>query len=270
MHVAAIIDARGSPIADALESYWHHATGGRHPPGDLALGQALLVDVGLLLDNGATLRPTPRLAELLAGSADDALAALTAHVATTAPEIGPELDERAFGDLVPDALRREELLLQLARRHDDEYRAAIGAAGERVVVAQARAELEQLDRPALAREVRRVSLISDQLGYDVHAPRLQGPPRRLEVKATTSPADALIDIFISRNEAHAGESIEGWSLVVCRVTDIDEADGLILGWWSYSDLVKRLPRDVEGGEWRQAKITLSVREARVGLPSAVF
>ncbi len=42
-----------------------------------------------------------------------------------------------------------------------------------------------MGRSDLARDVRRVSLLSDQLGYDVNAPRVAGPPRLLEVKATT-------------------------------------------------------------------------------------
>ena len=245
MHVATMIDAGGSRASDADESYWHRATGGHHPPAELARGQALLVDVGLLVDDGAMLHPTPELAELLAGSADDALAALAAHIATSI-KVARALDEQDVVDLVPDVQRREELLLQLAQRHDEEHRVALGAAGERLVAAEARRELERLGRPGLAREVRRVSLTSDQLGYDVVAPCLQGPARRMEVKATTSPA-SVIDIFISRNEARAGESIDGWSLVLCAIRDIDETSGSILGWWSYDLLIGRLPRDVEGG-----------------------
>lgn len=271
MHVASMIDAGGSRTSDAQESYWHRATGGHHPPADLARGQALLVDVGLLVDDGTMLHPTPELTELLAGSADDALAAFVTLAAMSTPHTIGDLAEPALVDLVPDADRREQLLLQLARRHDTERQAAIGDAGERLVVAKARAELERLGRPDLAREVRRVSLTSDQLGYDVRAPCLQGPPRRLEVKATTSPGDTpVVEIFISRNEAHAGKSTDGWHLVVCCITDIDDASGSVLGWWSYDDLVERMPRDVDRGLWQQAKITLTVDDAQPGLPSAIL
>lgn len=271
MHVASMIDTGGSLTSDAQESYWHRATGGHHPPADLTLGQALLVDVGLLIHEGTMLHPTPGLTELLAGSADDALAAFVTLAATNTLHIIGDLDEQALVDLVPDADLREQLLLQLARRHDTERQAAIGGAGERLVVAEARTELEQLGRPDLAREVRRVSLTSDQLGYDVRAPCLQGPPRRLEVKATTSPGDTqVVDIFVSRNEVHTGQSTDGWRLVVCCITNIDDALGSVLGWWSYDDLVERLPRDVDGGLWQQAKITLTVADAQPGLPSAIL
>ncbi|MHB2001653.1 MAG: hypothetical protein ACYCSI_15940 [Solirubrobacteraceae bacterium] len=53
MHAASIVDTQGSFVADVHESYWHRATGGRYPPADLALGQALLVDVGLVIEDGA-------------------------------------------------------------------------------------------------------------------------------------------------------------------------------------------------------------------------
>lgn len=270
MHVASIIDSGGSPLADTHESYWHRATGGRYPPADLALGQALLIDIGLVVEDGAMLRPTAELAELLGGTAEDALPALIARLAASDPEVAGSLARHALSDLIPDADRREELLLQLAQRADDKRNVLVGNAGERLVVAEARSELEQLDRSDLAREVRRVSLTSDQLGYDVRAPRVQGSPRRLEVKATTAEDMEWIKIFISRNEVDTGMRVQGWSLVVCRITDIENAAGSVLGWWSYDDLAQCLPRDVGGGAWRLAELTLRLEHAHSGLPSAVL
>lgn len=270
MHVAAIVDARGSRTVDAQESYWHRATGGQHPPRDLQLGQALLVDLGLLVDADGMLRPSDELVELLSGTLEDAIADIACRAILVTPHpVSPE-DQAGLLAAVPDLERREQLLLALALRHDDERRAAIGAAGERLVVAEARAELRALDRPDLARDVRRVSLISDQLGYDVTAPCLQGAPRRLEVKATVHGDAPTIDVHLTRNEARIGQSSADWKLVLCDVTDVEHAQGAIVGWWSYADLADRLPRDVAGGEWQQAKLLLDVADARPGLPSAVL
>ena len=66
--------------------------------------------------------------------------------------------------------------------------------------------------------VRHLSLESDQLGYDVSAPRIGGPSRLIEVKATTVPAETIA-VYLSRNEAETGLRYPDWSLVVCSVTD---------------------------------------------------
>ncbi|MHB2001652.1 MAG: protein NO VEIN domain-containing protein [Solirubrobacteraceae bacterium] len=208
---------------------------------------------------------------MLAGTADDAVTALIARLTASAPEIASRLDGATLSDLVLDTDDREELLLQLARRVSDEHNALVGDAGERLVVAEARAELEQLGRPDVARQVRRVSLTSDQLGYDIRAPRLQGAPRRIEVKATTTSDNTeQVRIFISRNEAETGLRMTGWSLVVCLITDTKDTTGSVLGWWSYDDLAERLPQDVHGGAWRLAELILPLKDARPGLPSAVL
>ena len=62
-----------------------------------------------------------------------------------------------------------------------------------------KAVLRALGHHDLARAVRRVSLVSDQLGYDIRAPHIERPPRLLEVKATTSVANDVFSCFVSRN-----------------------------------------------------------------------
>lgn len=214
LHTAAIVDAGGSPTADARESYWHHATGGSFPPPDLRRGERLLVDCALLIEHAGSLMSTRALDELLAGSVDEALAVLCqrALAITRRPRTLPagELDDSlrddettaAIAALVPDPQRREELLLALGQRFDDTHRRLIGEIGEDLVVAAARAELQQLGHDDLARSVRRVSLTSDQLGYDVTAPRVGGATRLLEVKTTTAAhVGATAAIYLSRGEA---------------------------------------------------------------------
>lgn len=197
LHVASMLDARGSQVEDADESYWHSATGGAFPPPDLRLGERLLVDVGLVDQLAGRLVPSERLLALLAGGIEDALATLLSDslLVSAPPSIGQsETDlEKALASVIPDAERREQLLLALGRRFDDSHRRQVGAVGEQVVVNRLRVELDALGYPALARDVRQVSLLSDQLGYDVVAPRIAGPQRLLEVKSTEADVTSLSD-----------------------------------------------------------------------------
>lgn len=166
---------------------------------------------------------------------------------------------------MPDPQGREELLLARAQRFDDQAQCLIGEIGEELVVTAARQELAELGRADLARGVRRVSLVSDTLGYDVSAPRTSGRPRLLEVKSTTR-ADVTFVVHISRNEAKIGQTYPDWALVVCRVDDVEARSGEICGWCQAGDFAARLPRDAAGGHWEQAAIELSADELLPGLP----
>ena len=272
IHVAATIDARGSRIVDAHESYWHKATGGLFAPPDLDRGQRLLVDCGLVEERDGTLYPRAELQQILAGAAEDAVAAIYSRAvelqqeaaAWSASEADAELT-----DLIPDPARREELLLALARRYDDAQRRLIGAIGEEVVVAALRTELASLGYPELARSVRHLSRESDQLGYDVSAPRVVGANRLIEVKATTTLAGDMVSVHLSRNEAEIGLRYREWALVVCLVTDLVGREGEIIGWQPASKLASAFPIDSQGGRWESAVIKISVVDLLPGLPPAV-
>lgn len=273
LHVAAIVDRHGSPTADAQESYWHHATGGTFSPPDLDRGQHLLLELGLLFERKGVLVPTPQLSELLDGSLDDALAAVGERaLAVTRPAW---LDDASgatemLSALVPDAARREELLLALGRRFDDTRRRLVGEIGEELVMHAARAELRALGHVELARDVRHVSLLSDQLGYDVSAPRVGGPPRLLEVKATTgSVVGRIVLVHLSRNEADTALAFADWALVVCVVEDLEERRGRVVGSCTVAAFRDLLPLDGPGSRWEQAEVELPVEVLVPGLPGVV-
>jgi hypothetical protein len=269
LHVAVIVDQRGSSSADAQESHWHHATGGSFAPADLERGERLLLDVELLVERYGQLTPTPPLAQLVQGSTADALAALiqlvlahTGPIELDAPGVVAQLAE-----LVPDAARREELLLVLARRFDDTHQRLVGEIGEEIVVKAARNELRNMGRPDLATEVRRVSLLTDQLGYDVSAPRVTGAPRLLEVKATTADTDGhSLAIHLTRNEADTGTALHDWALVACHVENTDQRHGHIVGWCAGQALADLLPVDSPAGRWEQAALALPHERLLPGLP----
>jgi hypothetical protein len=122
----------------------------------------------------------------------------------------------------------------------------------------------------LGRAVQRVSLVSDQLGYDVSAPRVGGGPRLLEVKASAlEPSEGSIGLFLSRNEHRAGLTLAGWSLVICIVDDVTHRTGRILGSCSAFALEDLLPTDASTGRWNQAWILLPVARLAPGLPGPV-
>jgi hypothetical protein len=272
IHVAATLDERGSRVVDAHESYWHKATGGIFAPPDLARGQVLLVDCGLVEERDGTLYPRSELQQILAGALDEAIAtiygrAVAQHEATaawSAEEASTELVA-----LIPDAARREELLLALGRRFDDARRRLIGAIGEEIIVAALRAELNGLGYPELARAVRHLSLESDQLGYDVAAPRVGGSDRLIEVKAVTGFAGGTTTVHLSRNEAEVGLGFRDWALVLCHVTDLDRREGGVVGWQPASALAPGLPVDSSSGRWEVAALELVVDAMLPGLPPAI-
>lgn len=271
IHVAATIDERGSRVVDAYESYWHKATGGVFGPPDLALGQSLLVDCGLVEEREGTLYLQPALQQILLGTLDDAIVAVFAHaIENGAHDVAwaPDAAEAELAALVPDPARREELLLALGRRFDDSHRRLVGEIGEEVVVVALRADLESLGYPELARAVRHLSLESDQLGYDISAPRISGPPRLIEVKATAAAPVEAVTFHLSRNEAETGLRYSDWSLVVCAITDVAAREGEIVGWQSAAAFAPSFPVDSSGGRWESAAITVALADLVPGLPPA--
>lgn len=271
VHVAAVIDESGSRVVDADESYWRRATGGLYAPPDLRLGQRLLIDVGLVRERDGMLYPTPSLQQLVERADDDSAAALALWAAEQAvdPTLPPPSEavlSATLEELVDDPARREQMLIALGRRFDDAYQRLLGEIGEEIVVAYARAELHGLGYPALAAKVRRISLETDQAGYDVTAPRIIGSPRLLEVKATIAPAAAEISVHLSRNEFETGARFSDWSLVICRITDVGTRAGEVIGWSTASALRGITPKDGQRGRWESARLTLEVDTLLPGLP----
>jgi hypothetical protein len=80
----------------------------------------------------------------------------------------------------------------MGRRFSDADARRTGDLAEAHVTKACRAQLSGAGRDDLAALVRRVSLTSDQLGYDVTAPRLDGSTRRLEVKGTRMSGQQLL------------------------------------------------------------------------------
>ena len=265
-----MLDEQGSRTADAGESYWHSATGGSFPPPDLRLGERLLVDLGLVQEVGEQLIPQLHLTLLLDGDLEDAVADILSQVLTVSDprSLDQEALEHSLAREVMDAERREQLLALAANRFDDSMMRLVGDLGERLVVERLRSELADLGYPDLSREVRQVSLLSDQLGYDVVGPRVAGPRRLLEVKATTAPATDRWALHLSRNEFETGITYRDWALVVVQITDLPTGEGAVIGWCPAQDLTGLTPSDSPDGRWEVSEIKVPQRLLMAGLPSA--
>lgn len=270
VHVATLLDDPSSATADARESYWRKALGGSFGPSDLRLGERLLIDIGLVIEAGEHLSASPELRALLEGSFEGIASVVAGRVLELTPAaVESGSLEESLSKLVPDAERREELLASLGRRFDDSWRRVVGGVGERLVVDTAREELRGLGYPDLAREVRQLSLETDQAGYDISAPRISGPKRLLEVKATTAKDEDRVSIYLSRNEADTGQRYESqWALVICQVLNVEEKRGKVLGWLPVSSLRSFFPLDTGRGQWESAELEINLAELFPGMPGA--
>ena len=279
LRAARLIDVSGSPIEAVRLSYRHAATDGIYRFEDLVAGESVLLHAGLLWKDEAVLRPAPELVELAFASDEDGCEALIHALLVrqhplwldAALGVGGEPSEtlipdgeRRVLDTALDPAARERLLLRLARTFDDAERRATGGLTEEHVVARCRTELRDLGRQDLVNKVRRVSQISDQLGYDITAPRLDGGTRRIECKGTRGQGE-IARIFLSRSEAERGLADPMWSLVVCRVYDDDAVE--VLGWCAGSELQDSLPQDASSqSRWASVEIELTTDDLEPGLP----
>lgn len=277
LFVVGLIDSGGNTIEDVRNSYGHAPSGGLYNAQDLVQGEQLLVQAGFLVERDGMLVPSTEALSLTQLDLGEANRLLTWRVLNSASPVwlstaispgavAPELvpgDEWDRLDQIVTPEEREALLLSLGRRVDPAATSAVGALGEETVAEACKAHLRERGHPHLAEQVRRVSLISDQLGYDVVSPGHDEGSRRMEVKTTTS-GPLVFEIILSRNEVEVGLADPAWRLVVCR----SEGESCtIAGWCKAADVEASLPRDVvTTGRWTAASIQLRAEVLRPGVP----
>lgn len=263
-------------MSTARHTYVRHVSGGVYPPHDLRRGEDLLLALQLVREQEGILYPADELSELaalMAPVAEETLVAL--YVERIAPDLrGQELiwafqaAHVGIAELFPDPLRREVLLTALGERFDPAELRELGELGEEHVAATARAELMGCGREDLADQVQRVSLVSDELGYDVVAPRTDGGLRRLEVKTAAHSDEGRVHFYLSRSEAEVGARDANWALVCCEGKTRGEVQ--IAGWTRGRSLIPYLPSDVPGGRWRTVEIDLPRSILLDGIPPGVY
>ncbi len=239
LQVGRMIDLRGSDLAATRRSYGLAATQGQFPVTDLAAAEGLLLSAGLVEIRDSQMHLSSRLLLLL------------------------QLEGGAAAELLAHYLSQKT-----SSPDDADRRAVIGAAGEELVVQACRRDLQQMGGLALLSAVQRVSLISDNFGYDVVAPTLDRRIRRLEIKSSSRPVVSSVRFYLSRNEFDAGRRHpHEWALVTCTV-GADAAGGTVVGWCRAEALIPYLPSDVNG-RWTEAFVVLPVGALNAGLPSSI-
>lgn len=279
--LARVLHAPETPRDDALRSFRAVPTSGTLGTQDFLAGESILASLGLIEVIDEVLLVTDSVAELATATRDDAAALLLGLVLERRPPSWlrfaaagdslkansiPDAELAALEDSFVDPAHREAILLAAARRYDATRLTALGALGEEYVAVSCREQLRAAGAEALAEAVSRVSLISDQLGYDVVAPRLDGSSRRIEVKATRRLAWRG-EVYISRNEFEIGLLDPDWSLVVVEI-DAEETPSL-LGWCRAEALVAKMPADRHHlGRWSSVRLLQAEGMLSGGLPPA--
>lgn len=280
--VTRVLGETGSPPAEARSLWPSLPLAGEIDIAELDVAERHLCSAGLVRDEAGVRTPTPALHTACTPPAPLGLEPLLACLLEASPplwlltaggdgtslanELIPDEVEEGLATVIRDPERREAFLLARARTVDLARTASIGSDGEAAVVAACRAELLALGGWELAQEVVRVSEISDELGYDVVAPRVDGSVRRLEVKTTRSSAPRA-PVYLTRNELDTGCVDPDWSLVIVR----EERQGghSILGHVRAAGLGHLLPVDREkGGRWQVAKLRIPTTDLVPGLPPA--
>ncbi len=289
--VGHVLGAEGARPDLAHASWMQLPAAGEVDVQELREAEAELLASGLLRRDGETLRCEetlmvaceqwhPDAEEVLLGLLLENARPLWLQAAAggerLAAELIPEVALAALARLIPDPARREAFLLARARTIDARERQWLGAQGEEAVVTACRLELAGLGRDDLAAQVRRVSLISDELGYDVVAPKLNGGIRRLEVKATralsrdlktTRAASGDVTVLLTRNELTVGACDPDWSLAVVRIGEGEDRE--VLGYLAAEALTSLAPVDRDArSRWQTCRLRLPIGALGPGLPPA--
>jgi hypothetical protein len=279
--LARVLHAPETPRDDALRSFRAVPTSGTLGTQDFLAGESILASLGLIEVIDEVLLVADSVAELASASREDAATLLLTLALERRPPSWlrfaaagdalksnsiPDAELAALENSFVDPAHREAILLAAARRYDAARLAAFGALGEEYVAECCREQLRAAGGGTLAEAVSRVSLLSDQLGYDVVAPRLDGSSRRIEVKATRRLAWRG-EVYISRNEYEIGLLDPDWSLVVVEI-DAEETPSL-LGWCRAGALEAKMPVDRHHfGRWNTVRLLQADGMLNGGLPSA--
>ncbi len=276
LRTAHLIDSKGSTRRAARDAYLGDPSEGIFNHQDLRRGEDLLIDTGLVEERADVLYPTTELNDLVHSDPLDAHLALVALALTrvsppwlleTVPIFSalPDGARTVLEELVPDPERREAFLIAVASDTMSD-RSRLGEMGEKLVVEVARDELLGFGRPELADRVRRVSLYTDTLGYDVTAPLIAGGSRRLEVKTTRREVNEACVFYVSRNEIDVGLRDGSWALVVCR----EELGTVqIVGWCRGPTLAPYLPADSVASYWTEVRLVVPRHVFLGGIPPAI-
>lgn len=276
--VLTIVGLETHSDTDIRASYRSTVSGGLLSSDGLRKAERWLADHGWLTRDGEVLIPSDRCRALPNDEEDVARELVRTTILDVTPtwlgvvvargevraELLPEQVAAVLMDTF-DAEERDAILRAAAAKYDDAALRAIGDAGEEAVVIASQAFLEAEGRPDLAGRVRRVSLISDALGYDVTTPDLAGRECRIEVKCYRGRYPRF---YITRNEFEVGLRLPGWYLVLCRF--VPDSAPRIVGWMTLAPLIGKVPVETDGSvTWQLVRVRLRESDLRPGLPMSL-
>lgn len=279
--MARVLHSPETPRRDALRSFRSLPTGGMLGTQDFLASEQILASLGLIEFHGEALIVADSVGEVAAATRQDAAALVLGLVLERRPPgwlryaaAGDSLKVNAIPDPELAALRDsfgdselcEAIILAAARRFDAGRLAALAGLGTEYVAGCCREQLRAAGSGVLAAAVSRVARVSEGLGYDVVAPRLDGSSRRMGVKATRRLAWRG-EVFLSRSEFEIGLLDPDWSLVVVEI-DTEDSPSL-LGWCNAGSLSAKMPSDRHPlGRWSDVRLLQTEGLLNDGLPPA--
>lgn len=281
LRVIRLVDPLSESRSSLSAAYASYPGDGAYSEDNLQVGEQILLRSGLLREQDGVLTTSAHAVALSSLEEEEAVPLLLqVFLSATSPpwlptaasdvlrwEYVPQGVMAVLEEALPDPSRRDKLLLDAGRRFDDSELRELGGEGEEFVVTRCREYLRRVGRADLVKDVVRVSLVSDQMGYDVVSPDAVGVRWHLEVK-TQGTRGPRPRIFLSRSEAQRGGYDPRWAVVVCRRPATAGME--LLGWCGFQDLAAGLPSDsqdeVVRGSWVNVELTLGDTALKVGLP----
>ena len=244
----SVIDLKGSLVDSVNHSYTKLSTNGVFTSGELALGGRLLIDVGLVVEENNFLYLS-NVAKSLRDGEEDHLKKVILISAKRLSE-----NESKFSVKDADSVFSPINNIPKLQTLNHAVLEKIGAAGEEFVLQTIRSIFLNINRPDLARLARRVSLISDEFGYDIEVTTPSGIGLNIEVKSSVEMPKDRVEFFMTRHESIVSRNLQNWYLVSCYLADVERPAGEIIGWIDSSILVEAWPIDSAVSYWKLSKI----------------
>ncbi len=244
----SVIDLKGSLVDSVNHSYTKLSTNGVFTSSELALGGRLLIDVGLVVEENNFLYLS-NVAKSLRDGEEDHLKKVILISAKRLSE-----NESKFSVKDADSVFSPINNIPKLQTLNHAVLEKIGAAGEEFVLQTIRSIFLNINRPDLARLARRVSLISDEFGYDIELTTPSGIGLNIEVKSSVEMPKDRVEFFMTRHESIVSRNLQNWYLVSCYLADVERPAGEIIGWIDNSILVDVWPIDSAVSYWKLSQI----------------
>ena len=244
----SVIDSNGSLVDNVNNSYKRLSTNGIYTSNELVIGGRLLIDVGLVVEENNFLHLSSLAKSLRDGEEKHLKAVIFASAQRLIENESKFLAKNSDSVFLPTSNIPKSQTINHAVLEK------IGAVGEEIVLQNIRSIFLNKNRSDLARLVKRVSLISDEFGYDIEVVTPGGTSLKIEVKSSVEMPKDKVEFFITRHESVVSCTSQNWYLIFCFVSDVERSAGEVIGWVDNSTLVKAWPVDSAFSSWKLAEI----------------